>query len=170
MDNATIITDCDGVKLEAIRGVFIQNFKSQFFNRASKSMPTPITIESLISTTETRIQFIANSYSLENKFVFFSTVQRGYFFDGNLWQLISMTAIHQESGKTLKGFTSSVPLPQKISDAKTENKAKNMGDLLREQFPKWKKETSVFNLLTGEDEKMWLQQPLRHCLKELLRS
>ncbi len=47
-----------------------------------------------------------------------------------------------------------------------------MRDLLRDTFPEWKKSSApVFSLLTdGEDEKLWIQQPLRHAFKQFLAS
>ena len=102
----------------------------------------------------------------DNTDAFIVTIQRGYYPSDGLWFLSASIGIAKPLLKIVTAMTSSVPIPRACSEKKSLDLSKNMGDILKEQYPDWdRKNVSVYELLTGEDELQWLEQPLRHCLK-----
>jgi hypothetical protein len=178
-DQSTIYTDTSGVKRDAIEGVFKTNFKTvHTIDSESLGGKTPLDLETLISETQNRLDFLSKKIPMAGKNDYCATIQRGFYSTENLWHLIARVGISHYAGitssypeATTTSFTSSVPIPKKVSLLKTKNPNGNIKDFLEQVYPDFNKEKiSMFSYLTGEDEKMWFQQPLRHCLKDSLRG
>lgn len=169
---AIIYTDCSGIKRDAIEGVFKAKFKIiKILNCESLGGKTPTSLDSLIISTKDRLKTISEKKVLMNsEGDYHATIQRGFYFTGTLWHLIARVGISRYPEKKAMAFTSSVPIPLKASKLKTQNPTGNIKDFLEQEYPDFNKEKiSMFAYLTGEDEKMWFQQPLRFCLREIMR-
>ncbi len=167
-----IYTDCEGDKQDAIKGVFQQPFGlgSVTINFLDSPGPkTPISLDELSRTTLHRLETLLKLVTGSVPNQYFATIQRGFFFENGLYHLIAKAAILSPDYIMRSSFTTSIPINEKVSRRKSENKERNMKDLLKEYYPDWNRNTtSVYELLTGEREKMWLQQALRNCLKSLM--
>ncbi len=172
---ATIITDCIGIKQDAITGVLKggilkdQPFTVKVFKE--KDFPTPMTWEDFFLTTAKRLQYLTDSVSLpergEGPWIF-ATLQKGYYRKNGMWYLSCCAGIVSSGQQHITPVMgASVPVGKKASDAKNIALEKNMTEILHSQNPSWDHK-SVFALLTKEDEKMWLQQPLRYFSKSIL--
>ncbi|MCC6198976.1 DUF84 family protein [Candidatus Nomurabacteria bacterium] len=169
--NKSIIAvhDCRHEKAVAIEGVFRSLRPDiQFIGIENTTLKTSVfTMEALFDAALVRIR---SAQIKKPDADFYATVQRGYIWDGNIYRLISVAAV--SNGKDIvRECTSSISVDKKISDQKYFSQQKRvMDELLREHFPEWKKETSVFTILTKgkEDERLWMQMPLRCCLRTLL--
>ncbi len=172
LNNVRVITDCTGIKLYAIEGIFRKNFTHiSVQNRLSPKIKTPLSKRDLIITVKDRLNsMVEESVEFQKNNCFFATIQRGFDFDGMIWHLVAGVSLRFPSGQIVRAFTSTVPLDEDISQQKTEDEERNIKDLLFEKFPKWDKFSSMYELLTGEDEAGWLQAPLRACMKSLLRQ
>ncbi len=166
-----IITDCTGVKQEAIKGVFMGKFKpnpTEIVLEKDSVFKTPMSEGDFHLTLQARLNCLTLRSNTEYDFCV--SIQKGYYRKDSLWHLTAIVGIVSSKEVTVTAKASSVPVPKKSSAAKTKSSFLNMSDILAEEFPRWNKD-SVFALLTdGEDEKMWLQQPLRHCLYQLLNQ
>lgn len=168
-----VITDCTGIKQDAIKGVFMGKFNPapiEMTLNKGISLKTPLNeddFHEVISKRLGRLHLLN-----EEKYDFSSSIQKGYYYKNGLWHLTAIVGIVSQNGNIVTAKASSVPVFKKSSDKKTEDRSRNFSDILSEDFPKWNKEKdSVYGLLTnGDDEKMWLQQPLRHCLYQSLIS
>lgn len=171
MSKAIIYTDTSDIKRDAIEGVFKAKFKIvHTINSESFGGKTPLNLDDLILDTKSRLLLVSKKVLLAGEYDYHATIQRGFHFTGTLWHLMARVGISSYFGKMATAFTSSVPIPLTVSNTKTQDRERNLKDILKDNFPEWDQAiTSVFSLLTDEDEKMWLQQPLRHCLKEVLR-
>ncbi len=165
-----VVTDCTGIKQDAIKGVFQGKFENDFIDlkvQKGISFTTPMTKDDFSLTARKRIQQLRKNY--ENPAVYFATIQKGYYCENSIWYLSACVAISAPLLAPLPLMASSVPILGKCSKEKELDLNKNMGDIISEVYTDWNKEKdSVYKLFTGEDEKMWLQQPLRHCLYQLL--
>jgi hypothetical protein len=170
-----IITDCNGLKQGAIRGVLMEAFKKQPVSVKvikEKDFTTPLTKEDFLLIAEKRIQYLAKNDLLLNErgcippWVF-ATIIKGYYRVNGNWYLCCCAgfATTQQS-PILVNLGSSVPVPRVVSEKKNQDLERNMSDILAELNPGWNKD-SVFNLLTKEDEMLWLQQPLRYIVKSI---
>lgn len=167
--NIKLITDCTGIKQDAIKGIFLKRFEPnpvEIIVQKGENFSTPLTLEDFFLTTERRMQqLIKNAPHPDH---YFSTIQKGYYRSKNLWYFSACIAIALPLFTPLCVMACSAPVTQEASKKKDGDLSRNFSDILAEEFPKWNKDKdSVFTLLTGEDEKMWLQQPLRHCAKIL---
>lgn len=167
-----IITDCTGVKLYAIEGIFRKNFTHiSVQNKLSPKIKTPLSQRDLIVAVKERLNCIVEeSVDYQKNNCFFATIQRGFEFDGMTWHLIAGVSLRSPSGQIVRAFTSTVPLDEDISQLKTEDRERNIKDLLSEKFKEWNKSSSMYEFLTEEAEENWLQAPLRACMKNLLRN
>jgi hypothetical protein len=117
-------------------------------------------------TVKKRVQQLKKNY--DNPDVYFATIQKGYYYENGIWYLSACVAISAPLLAPLPLMASSVPILGKCSKEKEEDLNKNMGEIIAEIYTDWNKEKdSVYKLFTGEDEKMWLQIPLRHCLRAI---
>ncbi len=161
-----IVTDCTGIKQEAIRNVFSKRFSTDSLNVGlvkSKGFETPLTQDSFPLTVQKRFQCIKEN--IENPDVFIATIQKGYYCVNGVWFLTACVGVAYPLYSMLTAMTSSVPLPSICAKKKSLHLSMNMSDILKEQYPEWDKENgSVYTLLTNEEEAPWLEQPLRHCL------
>lgn len=164
-----IITDCIGSKLEPIRKVFADRFPQDTLEIAvvkGEGFPTPLTQDDFILTVQKRFQWMRSNY--DNPDVFAATIQKGYHRLNGLWQLSACVGIAHPMYAMLPVMASSVPVPSTCSREKSKDLSRNMSDILKEKYPDWDKENgSVYELLTGEGESAWLEQPLRHGLRAI---
>lgn len=163
-----VITDCTGTKQQAINNVFSKRFNTEAVEiilvKGEEGFPTPLSQDDFPLTIQKRFQWM--KFAHNNPDVFIATIQRGYYYSYGLWFLSASVGIARPLFNILTAMTSSVPLPSECSKKKSLDLSKNMADILKEQYPEWdRKNVSVYELLTGEDELPWLEQPLRHCLK-----
>ncbi len=164
-----LITDCDGIKQDAIKGVFMGKFKPNpieiILNKESV-FKTPMSENDFHLTLQARLNCL--TLGSEENYDFCASIQKGYYYKNSLWHFNAIVGIISSEEHLVTAKTSSVPLPRKSSDKKSHDRSLNMTDILSEEFPRWTKGSVFFLLTDGEDEKMWLQQPLRHCLYQLL--
>ncbi len=167
-----IITDCTGIKQDSIYGVFYQKFKPdpiEIIFQKGVGSKTPMDENSFSTIILDRIS--ALGHGNKGKANFCASIQKGYYYKNTLWHFQGIVSILSNTGKLADAKTSSVPVFRKSSDKKQDNPLRNFSDIFAEDFPAWNKEKdSVFELLTREKEKDWLQQPLRYCLYQILNQ
>lgn len=166
-----LIIDVSGTKKDAIHGIFQNEVYRKKVTQINLHViesfkgATPLSLKSLYDSLESRITRICNSTSD----CYAATAQRCYFTLGEDWYLVAGVAIKAPFGKMVPGLTSAVSLPEKASVEKLKNPAKNFNVIFKELFPtSWDGKKSMYEFLTGEPEKEWLQEPLRHCGKKVL--
>ncbi len=169
----TNITDCKGMKFNAIHGIFKGHYKMpnhtvETFTVDSLEVKTPLVEALFLTSLNRRLQNI-QSRNIAQDANYFSSIQRGYFFENGIYHFKAIVGITDYSGKMCHAYTSTVPIDKEVSEKKYEDPELNIGKLLAEKFPDFVFGNSVYEYLTKEDEALWLQQPLRYCLKELLR-
>lgn len=158
-----------------IRGVLMEAFKKQPITVKvikEKEFTTPLTKDDFFLMAERRIQHLRTDDLLLSErgcippWVF-ATIIKGWYRVNNNWYLCCCAgfATTQQS-PILITLGSSVPVSKEVSEMKNKNLNRNMSEILAEFYPKWDKD-SVFNLLTKEDEMLWLQQPLRYIVKSI---
>ncbi|QQR49917.1 hypothetical protein IPF86_02390 [Candidatus Nomurabacteria bacterium] len=162
-----IVTDCTGNKQEVIRNIFSEIFKNEAIVislKKGESFETPLTLEGFPLTVKKRFQWIKKN--IDNPDVYIATIQKGYYYSHGLWYLCACVGVAYPLMGLLTAMTSSVPVDQNCSEKKSLDLSKNMSDIIKEEHPDWDKENgSVYELFTAENETLWLEQPLRHCLK-----
>lgn len=165
-----VITDCLGVKQDAIKGVFSAAYKSssiEIIQQKGVSFQTPLTQDDFFLVTLKRMQQLRTNAPHPDHH--FATIQKGYYYAHGLWYLSVCVSISFPLLNPLCVMGSSVPVSQESSEKKSKDLSKNMSDILAEDYPEWdKNKDSAYELLTkGEKELDWLQEPLRHCAKFL---
>lgn len=166
-----VITDCTDIKQEAIRGVFAATFHSlQCIVVAKHELPTPLSFDGFCKTIKRRMELLMQSSDASGDSFYCATVQRGYIFDGSLWHLFAAVSIGSSRTHTAQCFASSVVLSNALSIQKNRDRQKSFKEILPTEFPNWNGSSSVYELLTGEKERDWLQQPLRFCLRQILKE
>ncbi len=166
-----IITDCIGIKQDAIKGVFQQKFKPdpiELIYQKGISCKTPMDEDSFSTIILDRI--VSLGHGNKGKAEFCASIQKGYYYKNTLWHFVGIVSILSDKGELVDAKTSSVSVFRKSSDKKQIDPSRNFSDILAEDFPLWNKKDSVFELLTGEKEKDWLQHPLRHCLYQIMKA
>lgn len=172
--NIQVITDCTGTKFNAIQGVFNGYYKKPASIvevctiKPNMEVKTPLIRDLFLTSLQNRVgDLLSKDANRHNRYA--ASIQRGYFFESGGYHLGAIVGISYNS-TFIHAYTSTVPIDDEVSQKKWENPELNIGTLLAEKFSKFKKGSSVFEFLTeGEDEMLWFQQPLRYCLKELLR-
>lgn len=173
MENIVVITDGKGIKFDVVHGVFKEHFRrisfvELFLVENKNNLKTPLSREALLETIKMKLDFLATR-NISEDVQYLCSIQRGYYLENGLWNLVAVSGTQDNNGLTHIGFTSTVPIAKDISDKKTKDQNLNMSDLLEEKYPSWKRKTSVFELLTGENEKSWIQESLRYCVKTLIK-
>lgn len=174
MISTLTITDCDGKKFTAIQQLFMGQFKKniEVFETSEietgLKIKTPLLNELFLTAIKARLEAL-QATQIGQEASYFSSIQRGYFFESGIYHLKAIVGIAHKNNGMSYAYTSTVPIDREVSEKKYYDPELNIGKLLAEKFPDFVFGSSVYEYLTKEDEVLWLQQPLRHCLKELLR-